>query len=62
MIVTDLKPPYYAVIFTTLVTDNLIEYEVTAQRMEELAKQQKGYLGIEFARNEVGITVSYWER
>lgn len=29
--------------------------------MEELAKQQKGYLDIEFARNEIGITVLYWQ-
>lgn len=32
-----------------------------AEKMEALAKQQKGYLGIESAKNEVGITVSYWE-
>lgn len=60
MIVSDLTPPYYAVIFTTLVTDDLTDYESTAQRIEELAKQQDGYLGLEFARNVVGITVSYW--
>lgn len=29
--------------------------------MEELAKQQKGFLGVESARNEIGITVSYWQ-
>ena len=29
--------------------------------MEVLAKQQSGYLGMESARNEIGITVSYWE-
>jgi len=28
--------------------------------MEALAIQQDGYLGIESARNELGITVSYW--
>ena len=61
MIVTSLQPPYYAVIFTTLVTDNLNDYEATAEKMEALAKQQEGFLGIEFARNEVGITVSYWK-
>ena len=61
MIVTNLKPPYYAVIFTTFITDDLSEYEETADRMVELAKQQEGYLGIESARSEVGITVSYWK-
>jgi heme-degrading monooxygenase HmoA len=32
-----------------------------ADAMDELAKQQEGYLGIESARNEIGITVSYWQ-
>jgi heme-degrading monooxygenase HmoA len=32
-----------------------------AELMENLAKKQTGYLGIESARNEVGITVSYWQ-
>lgn len=61
MIVSNLKPPYYAVIFTTLVTDDLSDYEETAERMEKLASEQEGYLGVEFARNVVGITVSYWK-
>jgi heme-degrading monooxygenase HmoA len=60
MIISHLQPPYYAVIFTTLLTDDPTEYISTALRMEELAKQQDGYLGIESARNELGITVSYW--
>lgn len=29
--------------------------------MEEMAKLQPGYLGIESARNDLGITVSYWD-
>jgi len=61
MIVDYLKPPYYAVIFTTVMNDDLKGYSETAQRMEELAKQQKGYLGVEYARNVMGITVSYWQ-
>lgn len=61
MIIENLKVPYYAVIFTTIVTENLEGYIETAERMEELAKLQKGYLGIESARSEVGITVSYWQ-
>ncbi|MFD2567951.1 antibiotic biosynthesis monooxygenase family protein [Pseudotenacibaculum haliotis] len=60
MIVSHLQPPYYAVIFTSLLTDDLTDYLETAERMEELAKQQDGYLGIEYAREELGITVSYW--
>ena len=61
MIVTDLQTPYYAVIFTTILQDNIDGYIETAERMEILAKQQPGYLGIESARNTIGITVSYWE-
>ncbi len=29
--------------------------------MEELAQKQPGFLGLESERNEIGITVSYWE-
>lgn len=32
-----------------------------AEAMVELAKTQPGFLGVESARNELGITVSYWE-
>ena len=53
--------PYYAVIFTSTQTENIDGYEEMATKMEELAKQQPGYLGMESARNEIGITVSYWE-
>ena len=55
------KPPYYAVIFTSLRTDGDNGYSKIADRMVELAEQQKGFLGIESAREEIGITVSYWK-
>jgi|TARA_B110000116_G_scaffold163648_1_gene141529 heme-degrading monooxygenase HmoA len=61
MIIAHLEPPYYAVIFSTITGDNLEGYEETAKRMEVLAKLQKGYLGIESARSDIGITVSYWQ-
>lgn len=54
--------PYFAVIFTSTHTDHTEGYAEMANKMETLAKQQKGYLGIDSARNDVGITVSYWER
>lgn len=60
MIAKTPKPPYYAVIFTTLRTEVDEGYIEMAEKMEELAKQQEGYLGIESARSDVGITVSYW--
>jgi len=52
---------YYAVIFTS--TRSKIEegYAEMAEKMEQLAKQQPGFIGVESARNEIGITVSYWK-
>ncbi len=54
------NPPYYTVIFTSLRSEVDEGYGDTATRMVELAKEQPGFLGIESAREEVGITVSYW--
>ncbi|QIB67586.1 antibiotic biosynthesis monooxygenase [Kineobactrum salinum] len=54
-------PPYYAVIFTSLRTEGDNGYDAMAQRMLELASRQQGFLGVESAREELGITVSYWE-
>lgn len=57
-----LKPPYYAVIFTSQRTPEDRGYARMAERMEELAARQPGYLGIESTRDAdgFGITVSYW--
>jgi heme-degrading monooxygenase HmoA len=52
--------PYYAVIFTSVRTEGDNGYAEMADRMVELAQMQDGFLGVESARNEVGITVSYW--
>ncbi len=54
-------PPYYAVIFTSSRTTVDDGYAVMAEHMMELAKQQEGFLGVESARNDIGITVSYWQ-
>jgi len=61
MIANTPKPPYYAVIFTSLRTPVDDGYSEMSERIVELAKQQPGYLGYESARNEIGITISYWE-
>lgn len=53
--------PYYAVIFTSVKKENIPEYDDMAALMEELAQQQPGYISHESTRNEIGITVSYWE-
>jgi heme-degrading monooxygenase HmoA len=60
MIANTPKPHYYAVIFTSLRTEVDNQYENMADQMVKLAEQQDGFLGIEFARDGVGITVSYW--
>ena len=60
MITRTPQPPYYAVIFTSMRTGVDNGYEAMAQRMVELAAGQPGFLGVESAREEVGITVSYW--
>ena len=68
--------PYYAVIFTSTQNEDIDGYSEMAQKMEDLAKQQIGFLGMDNARNTstalrqaqcdtlsagTGITVSYWE-
>ena len=56
------QPPYYAVIFTSQRTESDNGYGRMSEAMEKLASQQKGFLGIESARDsELGITISYWD-
>lgn len=57
----ELQKPYYAVIFTNTRTEGDFGYENMAKKMEELAKEQPGYLGFESARSGLGIAVSYWQ-
>jgi len=56
------KPPYYAVIFTSLKSNDDNGYGEMAKRMVELVRNQDGFLGYESLRDEngFGITVSYW--
>lgn len=54
-------PPYYAVIFSSLRTDGDDGYEAMSERMLKLAAGQPGFLGVESARDGLGITVSYWQ-
>ncbi|HNP34201.1 MAG TPA: antibiotic biosynthesis monooxygenase [Flavobacterium sp.] len=56
-----METPYYAVIFTSKLKNETDGYEEMGQRMLELAQKQEGFLGVESARNEIGITVSYWK-
>ncbi len=55
-----LTPPYYAVIFTSTLSKNTDGYNAMAVAMEELARQQPGFLGFKSVRQGLGITISYW--
>src|SRR3954463_9241977 len=63
MLASTPEPPYVAVIFSSVRTDeDDVGYNKMADEMEALALEQPGYLGIESARSPdgQGITVSYW--
>lgn len=55
--------PYYAVIFTSQRKDGDDGYSEMADKMDELARMQPGFIDAESARDAsgYGITVSYWE-
>jgi heme-degrading monooxygenase HmoA len=62
MIANTPQPPYYAVIFSSVRTNaSADDYALAAAQMVEMAAEQPGFLGVESAREELGITVSYWE-
>jgi heme-degrading monooxygenase HmoA len=54
------EPPYVAVIFSSVRNPGDNGYAETAEAMLELVREQDGYLGVESARDGIGITVSYW--
>ncbi|MCM3630188.1 antibiotic biosynthesis monooxygenase [Paenibacillus glycanilyticus] len=57
------KEPYYAVIFSSQRTNGDNGYSLMAEKMEQLAADQPGFLGVEGVRDALGagITISYWE-
>ena len=55
------EPPYTAVIFTSARAPGDHGYGRMSERMDQLAREQAGYLGHESAHEDThGITVSYW--
>ncbi|MBN9619173.1 MAG: antibiotic biosynthesis monooxygenase, partial [Actinobacteria bacterium] len=55
------EPPYTAVIFTSLLSgEDADGYAATDALLDGLVVAQPGYLGVESARDGLGITVSYW--
>jgi len=62
MIANTPQPPYYAVIFSSVRTNaSADDYALAAAQMVEMAAEHPGFLGVESACEELGITVSYWE-
>lgn len=61
MIAKTPEPPYYAVIFTSILNGDDNGYTQMGDKMEKLVEKQPGFLGFESARNEIGLTVSYWK-
>lgn len=60
MIAQTPSAPYYAVIFTSLRTEGDNGYGAMDEEMDQLVKNQEGFLGFESARSGLGITISYW--
>ena len=54
-------PPYYAVIFTSVLSEDSADYEEMAEKLVEGCSTQPGFLGLDSARSAIGITVCYWD-
>lgn len=62
-ITSPLKPPCYAVIFTSIdAGESQNNHAEVVIRLQEMAGDQPGYLGIEDSRDPQGqdVTISYW--
>jgi heme-degrading monooxygenase HmoA len=56
-------PPYYVAVITMRRTADDEGYEAAADTMYELARSQRGFLGMEWVSDRearTGITASYW--
>ncbi len=61
MIIKTPEPPYYAVIFSSVRTENDIDYVDTMKILIDASKDHDDFLGMESARDGFGISVSYWK-
>ena len=61
MISNTINPPYYAVIFTSILDHHDPEYFKINDLLRKQAEKMEGFLGEESARNDYGISVSYWK-
>jgi heme-degrading monooxygenase HmoA len=55
------QPPYYAVIFTSIRTEVHEGYAEMNTLLEKIAAGVDGFIGQDSARNELGISISYWK-
>ncbi len=53
--------PYYATIFTSKLLQNDVVYSVLLEKMIDLASTQEGFLGVEYAKEDIQILISYWK-
>ena len=60
MITNTQKPPYYEVIFTSVLNQSDPEYFRINDQLRKQADKFKGFLGEDSTRNYYGISVSYW--
>ena len=56
-----LKPPYFAVIFTSTLSNSTSTFAEMACELESFVKDQSGSVGVGRARDTIGITISYWD-
>lgn len=61
MISSTPSPPYYAVIFTSILNHLDTEYIKINQMLIQQAEKLDGFLGEDSVRNDYGISVSYWK-
>lgn len=54
------ETPYYAVIFTSTHHELDESYFGLDDFLIDLAKKSGGFLGMDSARNTIGISISYW--
>ena len=61
MIISTPPTPYYAVIFTSILDEHDPEYFRLNDMLRQQAEKLDGFLGEDSARNDYGISISYWK-
>lgn len=61
MITITPQPSYYAVIFTFILDQHDPEYFKINDMLKQQAEKIDGFLGEDSARNDYGISISYWK-